>query len=151
MKLNVIRTQWGFKPAYEADLEALRKIPIGQERQCDITMPRNIKFHRKFFGLLNIVFDNMDTPALFKTPTGQTIEIKSVDDLLWHVKMQTGHYEQKVTLGGRIVFEAKSISFASMGEDEFEKFYSATIDVILKYFLECDKEDLIEMVVSEFA
>jgi hypothetical protein len=151
MEIYLTRTPIGLKPAYDADLEKMRKVKMGDTVKVELTMPRNVKFHRKFFGLLNIVFDNMQTPAIFQTPTGQEIEIKSVNDLLWHVKMQTGHYEQKVTLGGKIVFEAKSISFASMGEDEFEKFYSDTIDVILKYFLECDKKDLIEMVISDFA
>lgn len=150
MKLHVVRTQWGLKPAHESDLELLRKIPIGEERAVEITMPRNLKFHRKFFGLLSIVFDNMQTPAIFKTATGQEIEIRSVDDLLWHIKMQLGHYEQKMTLGGKIIFEAKSISFAKMDNVAFEKFYNSAIDVILKYFLDCEKDELIEMVLLEF-
>lgn len=151
MKLNVVRTTWGLKAAFDEDFEKLKKIKVGEQRQVELTMPRNIRFHRKYFGLLKIVLDNLPSPAIFETPSGQVIEIKTTDDLLWHCKMQTGHYEQKVTLGGKIIFEPKSISFAAMGEDEFEKFYSDTIDVLLKYFIQCDREELIEQVLLEFA
>ena len=44
-----------------------------------------------------------------------------------------GYFDATYRLDGDVRIEAKSISFASMSEDEFEKLYSATIDVILKH------------------
>jgi len=149
MKINVVRTTWGFAPAFDEDREALKKIGIGEQRQVELTVPRNVKFHRKYFGLLKIVFDNMPS-HIFRTATGQEFEIKSVDSLLWQIKMQLGYFEEKMTLGGRIIYEAKSISFAKMDNAQFEKFYSDSIDIILKYFIDCEKEDLVQMVISEF-
>lgn len=151
MEIFLTRTPIGFKPSYDEDLERLRKVKMGDTVKVELTMPRNIKFHRKYFGLLSIVLDNMDTPAIFKTSTGQEIEVKTVEDLLWHIKFQLGYFEQKITLGGKIVFEPKSIAFHKMDEAEFEVFYNRSIDVILKYFLDCKKEDLIEQVLLEFA
>lgn len=151
MEILLTRTPAGLKPAYDADLEKLRKVKMGDTVKVALTMPRNIKFHRKYFGLLSIVLDNMDTPATLKTSNGQIIEVRTVEDLLWHIKFQLGHFEQKITLGGKIVFEPKSIAFHKMDEAEFEDFYNKSIDVILKYFLDCKKEDLVEQVLIEFA
>jgi len=80
------------------------------------------------------------------------LDVKTTDDILWHIKMQTGHYEKKVTMGGKVTFEAKSISFSKMDEAQFQAFYDRAIDVVLKYFLVgVNKEDLEEIIVHEFA
>ena len=149
MEVNVVRTTWGFAPAFDEDKEALKKIKVGEQRQIKLTMPRNVKFHRKFWGLLSVVFENM-TSYHFKTASGQEFEIKNTTDLCWHVKMQQGLYEQRMSLGGKIIYEAKSISFAKMDNAEFETFYNNSVDVLLKYFIDCEKEDLLNMVLTEF-
>jgi hypothetical protein len=93
------------------------------------------------------VYDNLPEEIPARMPDGEPIQIRSRKELLWHIKMQIGHYEQKVTLGGRVTYEAKSISFAAMDEAEFEEFYNAAIDVVLKYFLpETNREELTEII-----
>jgi hypothetical protein len=138
-------------PAYEGDQEVIKKMKHGEVYKGKLSLPRNIKFHKKFFALLGIVFENLPHDFAIKTEAGQEIEIKDTDSLLWHIKMQMGYHEEKVTLGGRITYEAKSISFASMDEIEFQEFYSKAIDVILKYFLKgANKEELEQVVILEF-
>ena len=139
------------KPYDRTDAELLAKMREGEPYRVKVSMPRNLKFHKKFFALLALVFDNLPEEIPAKLPDGQAVEIRSIDDLLWHIKMQTGHYEQKVTLGGRVTYEAKSISFSAMDEAEFSDFYNRAVNVILKYFLsETNAEELEEMIAVSF-
>jgi hypothetical protein len=147
MEFYAIQKNGILKPAYPEDSEKAHKMRSGEVYRVRVSMPRNVKFHRKFFTLINLVFDNLPEEIPARMPDGEPIQIRSRKDLLWHIKMQIGHYEQKVTLGGRVTYEAKSISFAAMDEAEFEEFYNAAIDVILKYFLpETNREELTEII-----
>ena len=65
--------------------------------------------------------------------------------------MQVGYYEKKVTLGGRITYEAKSTRFSAMDEAQFQEYYDRAVDVILKYFLpETNREELEEIILMTF-
>lgn len=44
-------------PAEEKDREQIVKLPHNQMLRAKITMPRNPKFHRKYFALLQMAFD----------------------------------------------------------------------------------------------
>lgn len=151
LELYLQNTLDGFKVIYPEDLEKKKSLTLGDTYKVVVSNPRNVKFHRKFFALLAIVMDNLPHDFKITTVNGQELEVKTIEDLLWHIKMQTGHHERKVTLGGRVTFEAKSISFAKMDEAQFQEFYSAAIDVILKYFLVgANREDLEDVIVHEF-
>lgn len=133
------------------DLEVIKKMKHGERYRAKVTLPRNVKFHRKFFALLNLVFESLPDSRIVNEETGLVVPIKTIESLLWHIKMQMGHYEQKLTLGGVITYETKSISFAVMDENEFNDFYSRAMDVILIYFLVgADREELQEMVILNF-
>ena len=148
-EIFIVPTITGFICSTDADVEVKRKFKLGEPIKAVVSKPRKIRFHNKFFKLLQIVHENL--PESQWTLNGsEIIEIRTVKDLLWHVKMQAGHYERKVTLGGKIVYEAKSINFGAMDEIEFNNFYDAAIDIIIKYFLPVDRQDLIDMVAQEF-
>jgi len=147
MKFHVIRDKSGhfLRPADPKDADAIRQMRPGEIYRAEVKMPRNVKFHRKFFSMLHLVFENIPEGHTLTTPDGQELRIRSVDDLLWHIKMQLGHYEQRVTMGGRVTYEAKSISFGAMDEAEFSAFYDGAIAVVLKYILPgVDRRDLEE-------
>ena len=151
MEFFAVKKMGILKPYDRTDAELLAKMREGEPYRVKVSMPRNLKFHKKFFALLALVFDNLPEEIPAKLPDGQAVEIRSIDDLLWHIKMQTGHYEQKVTLGGRVTYEAKSISFSAMDEAEFSDFYNRAVNVILKYFLsETNEEELEEMIAVSF-
>ena len=151
MEFFAVKKMGILKPYDRTDAELLAKMREGEPYRVKVSMPRNLKFHKKFFALLALVFDNLPEEIPAKLPDGQAVEIRSIDDLLWHIKMQTGHYEQKVTLGGRVTYEAKSISFSAMDEAEFSDFYNRAVNVILKYFLsETNAEELEEMIAVSF-
>ena len=152
MKLFLIKSKTGtLAPVHDDDREKLKKWPAGEMLQCSVTVPRNVGFHRKYFAMLQLVFDNL--PETKWKVGNNKVEIRTVDELLWHVKFQAGHYEQKMTLGGKIVYEPKSISFAAMDDESFQEFYQRSLDVICKYFLplsEKEREEFEKHLITEF-
>ena len=125
------------QPASEADAVLLTKIKTGEVVKLKLTRPRNYLFHKKFFALLNFAFDYWE-PSHFETEQcmedGSSILIeKNFDSFRKDVNVLAGYCDATYRLNGDTRIEAKSISFGSMSEDEFEKLYSACIDVILKH------------------
>ena len=47
-----------FTPAQDSDYEMAKNIKAGDTYKFKFSKPRNIKFHRKFFALINLVFQN---------------------------------------------------------------------------------------------
>lgn len=138
-------------PSTADDADKIGKMKPGSVYKAKVTMPRNVRFHQKYFVLLDLVFSSLPEGFCLETPDGQKVPVRSVDDLLWHIKMQLGHYEKKVTIGGRVTYQAKSISFGKMDNAAFDKFYSESIDIILKYFLVgVNREELEEEVIFRF-
>ena len=115
-------------PDDDATVDQLKKLKAGDVVLVDYKRPRNVKFHRKFQALVNLVYDNQD-------------KYTNREALLTELKLQVGHYEEHITLGGKVIFRPKSIAFASMDEDEFSTFYSSVVDVVLRHFLTGMDED----------
>ena len=115
-------------------------IKVGEVVSCEIKRPRNYKFHKKFFSLLNYAFSiwEPETVNLDNTPVG-----KNFDHFRDNITILAGYYEAVMGVDGEAHLKAKSISFGKMGEDEFASLYSKTIDVILKHILvNYTREDL---------
>ena len=110
-----------FKVAHNSDYEKIKKLKVGEEYQCEIKQPRNLKFHRKFFALINLLFENQE-------------QYSNIERLRKDLIIEAGFYDEWADLHGEIHKEAKSISFASMKEHEFNDLYNRVIDVIVKYF-----------------
>lgn len=139
-------------PSTGSDADKIAKLTAGEEYKIKPVKPRNPRFHRKYFKLLDIVYNNLPEGFSIITPAGQEVKVRSKDDLLWHIKMQAGHYEQRVTMGGRITYDALSIDFYSMDDASFSDFYNTSIDIILKHFLKgAKRRELEEMVILEFS
>ena len=122
-----------FIPASENDAELLSKVKVGETVRLTLVRPRNIRFHRKFFALINLAFDYWEPPKhgegsawAEKMPIERNVERFRKD-----VTIMAGYYDATYRLNGDVRFEAKSISFGSMSEDDFEKLYSKVIDVII--------------------
>lgn len=128
----------GLVPVYDSDYEAKRQLKEGDNVLCTITRPRNYEFHKKFFALVRLAYDNLPERL------HQMLSIRSEEDMLDCIKidlnMYTEHYH-----GGRKVLKLGSISFAAMDQTEFERFYNRTITIILnKYLKGTDRQDLVE-------
>jgi hypothetical protein len=130
-----------FLPATEADKDELERLAFGEVYTAEFRKMRNWRFHRKFFALLGIAFDNMADDVR------ERCNINTIDGMLIHLKITLGHYDLMVTLDGQPIYQPKSISFAAMDQLEFEKFYQRTIDVVIsQYTVGMDQRRLEQMV-----
>ena len=109
---------------------------------------RNGPFFRKWWDLVNFAFENWEPPNVENLEyKGQPVQ-KSMERFRKEVTILAGHFDVTVDYKGSIRKEAKSISFASMSEDEFARFFSATIDAILLHFLNGYDRETLERVLS---
>lgn len=103
----------------------------GEIAQAEMTIPRNGKFHRKFFALLTVGFDAWEPDRKRKSYKGRVVA-KNFEQFREDITILAGYYEQTFDLRGRLKLKAKSISFANMDDVEFELLYSAVVDVLLR-------------------
>lgn len=136
MQITLIKTLSGFKLAYNSDHEMAKKIPLNEPIVYDWKKPRNYKFHKKFFALLNLVYENQE-------------QYNNINDLRGELTIEAGFYDVTYTLWGEKKKKPKSISFTSMDEAEFSDLYSRIIDVVVKW-LGVDKEDILTEIEQYF-
>lgn len=131
------RSVAGLVPADAAAQERFEALRVGDVVRCKPTKMRNEKFHRKFFALLNLCLKNAD---------GWTDE-----SLFDYLKIQTGHFTPMTfpAAPGYVFRKPKSISWASMDAVDFEKFFNAAINVMLKdvvpHIPEAELRDAVEL------
>jgi hypothetical protein len=135
MKINCRKLNGALVPVDEPDREALKKVKTGQTVTVEMKKPRNPHFHRKYFALLGLVFDNQE-------------KYESFAYFLNEIKFRIGHVDQFI-IDGKMVFQPRSISFAAMDDYAFADFYSKTIDVILKHFIPAWSADEIDRLVNQ--
>jgi hypothetical protein len=133
MNVNFVKTApQTYKPAEPETEEWDRKTKIGQVVSGDFKRVRNPGFHRKYFALLNIGFDNWEPPAIEGLDADLKIE-KNFDRFRKDIIILCGFYERHFRIDGSVRVEPKSISFASMDDAEFQNLYSKTIDILIKH------------------
>lgn len=114
----VLRKELFGLTATDEESEAfMRGVKLGQCIEVKPRKPRNIGHHRKFFGLLNLVFENQEI-------------YPSLDVLLDAVKIGIGH-AYSVQVGKQTYLVPKSIDFASLDQVAFEGFYNRAVDWLL--------------------
>ena len=118
MKLYVRNTLSGLVPLYSSDLEEKRKLKLGEDYEVTIKRPRNIRFHKLFFALLNIGYENTQLDMPFDTYRKYAV-------------MKAGFVRTYATPSGAY-FEPESIAFSNMDEDTFREVYDRVLDVIIK-------------------
>lgn len=138
MKIYCRVTDLGLVPKYDSDLDEKHRLPIGIDVLCEITRPRNYEFHKKFFALIRLTFDNLPERI------HHMLNVRSEEDLLTCIKLDLG-LATTIYHGGREIVKPGSISFAAMDNDEFERFYNRALDLILsKYLRGATREQIAE-------
>lgn len=133
-------TDIGLIPMYDSDLDEKHRLRIGDNVLCTIKRPRNYDFHKKYWALLRLTVANL--PHLIQ----QQMQIFTEEDLLDCLKIDLGLFTIRWH-GGRQIVKTGSISFAKMDNTEFEKFFSRSVDAILRIYLRgTDRQALIEEV-----
>jgi hypothetical protein len=110
-----------FLPSHDSDYETLKKIKVGVTVSCEIKQPRNIGFHRKFFALINLVFENQEY-------------YENIDHLRKELTKAAGYYDTYHNHKGTLCYEARSIKFGSMKQEEFEVLYQRFLDKVEEIF-----------------
>lgn len=103
----------------------------GEISFLDFIIPRNPKFHRKLFALLDVGYDCWEPTRKHKSYKGIAIE-KNREQFREDITIMAGYYTQTFDLKGRMVIRAKSISFSKMDDAEFEGLYQAVVTVLLR-------------------
>lgn len=143
MKLNLLNTPHGLVPMYDRDFDEKKKLKPGTIYAAEIKVPRNYQFLKKFFALINAGYSLLPE----RTQNG----FRSVDGFRQYVTVAAGYYD--VFFSPRLqefVEIPKSISFASMSEDEFSDCYNAIKDVIWGILGDRVTEDVFNNVLSNF-
>jgi Protein of unknown function (DUF1367). len=117
MELYCRNTLTGLVPLYPSDQDEKRKLKLGQDYKVEITNPRNLGFHKKFMALINVGCENSKLNMPF-------------DTYRRFMTIKAGYFKAYQTAKG-MYYEAMSISFASMEQDEFEEVYSRVLDKII--------------------
>lgn len=138
MELLVVKTINGLlKPAFDEDKEKFSQFPKDGYFEIKYTKRRNIKFHRKFFALLKIAYENQS-------------DYRLMEDLRRDLIITSGHYEEVVNaITGEVYKIAKSISFHNMDDTEFTLIYNDVKEVIVKW-LGIDNDTLTDEVAQYF-
>ena len=124
------RTLTGLRPTDAIGGEALERVPLNEDVKVEITRPRRIKFHRKFFALLNAVFAHQSTYATMNTFRAA-------------IEVALGFGETIKLPDGRTIIIPKSISFASLDQAEFEQLFDRAVELIVTRIIPgLDSDDL---------
>lgn len=124
MEIHLVRTSLGLQAYSDEDYEQLRTIKVGSIVKAKIVMPRNVKFHRKFFSMIRAAWDCLTER--------QRENLRSVDNFREQLLITSGFSEPLYDINGeRFLERAQSISFAKMDEPAFNKVYNRVLDTIL--------------------
>lgn len=123
MEIWLHRTIHGLAAQDDAARAYLRKLKLGDVVKCEVIRPRSVKYHRRFFGMLNTVWQACG-------------DWQTVDDLLVELKFRAGLVDRQRVIDkatGEVLAEIikpRSISFAAMSDDEFREFVDRCIKII---------------------
>lgn len=134
-----------FAPADELSSEIMEKFKANGVYKAELTQPRNTSYHRKFFSLLNLAYDNYEQPEVFH---GDVRVYKSFERFREEVTISCGHWELELNKRNNVVQKARSISFAKMDQTAFEELFSMAITVIMNEYLTYYSEDDMNVLVN---
>lgn len=124
-------------PASDNDKVKFAKIGQGEIVQVEFDRKRNTLFHRKFFALLNIGFENQDTFDLF-------------DIYREYVLIGVGFCYIFIRPDGQPNYKAKSISYENLPDNnDFEKVYNDAVSFIANQ-LSLTNDELTIEILSNF-
>lgn len=121
-------------PANDVDYEIINKIRNGQLCLAKIVQPRNPKFHRRFFALLNFGYEYWNPEPI--EIDGQVIEAeKNFERFRKDILIVSGFRTMVVNIKNEVRYEAESISFANMDETRFNEVYQLVFNTIWRLVL----------------
>ncbi|MDK7759464.1 DUF1367 family protein [Providencia rettgeri] len=131
MEIEMVKCANGiFAPAFEHDLPRLTKFKNGEMYSLNIKVSRNPAFHRKMFAFFKFCFEHWcaDNAGLdCMDEASQFLEFRQ------NLTILAGFYYTVTTIKGEVRVRAKSLAYANMDSDEFERCYKAMINAAIKH------------------
>lgn len=145
MRTTILSTDRGICGATPADDAAWRKLKArmlklkskpGQWLRIEFSTPRHLKHHRKLFALLQLIAENSEV-------------YDSAEKALVAVKLCTGYADPLIhPETGEVLMLPRSISFESMGQEDFDAFYDAALKAICAHIVphlrEADRDRILD-------
>lgn len=123
-------------PVNDMELEKLNRFKSGEQYQVEIKLTRNPHFHRKVFAFFNFCFEHWSSDMEFVSESMQ------FDLFRQNLTVLAGFHNQFHKIGGGIRIEAKSLSFSSMTQEEFEECYNALIQAAMNHIFDGSDQDI---------
>ena len=134
----LFRKDFGCLRAADARAEQfMGRVKFGDVVLLEARRPRNVAHHRKFFAMLQKVFENQ-------------LHYKDVEEILVAFKFAIGHTKKIKTARG-IIEVPLSISFAAMDQDQFNEFYDKAVDFVCAEVIPGLKKEELAKELMEFA
>lgn len=130
-EIRLMRTSSGaLVPMDDEEAAKIKRIKAGSVVTATLVQMRNGKFFRKWWALAKFAFDIWADTVPAEEYKG--VEVKpEFERFRKDLTIMAGYYRPVFDARNQMHLEAESISWASMDEDKFERFYSQTINVIL--------------------
>ena len=116
MEILLVKTAFGLKPIDDENIRRLKGIEEGEIVKAEYTKKRNIKFHKKYFALIKMMWEN------------DSLDL-TIERYRKEIEMAAGYFESYIGIEGKIVKEPRSISFNKMQEDEFEVLFQDILQI----------------------
>lgn len=145
MKVSVIKQPGGtLVPASDIEAERLTRFKTGEMFEIEIKNSRNLQFHKKVFAFFNFCFEHWQGEREFLSPTAQ------FDVFRANLTVLAGYYHELINLKGEVRIEAKSLSFGSMSQEEFEECYHALVNAACKHIFHDASKEVEDRLLSFF-
>ena len=116
-------------PADDRAAEQMQKLKTGEVYPVEAKRTRNPHFHGKVFAFLNYCFEHW---CADKTHFANMSEPAQFDAFRKELTIMAGYFVVTYNINGGTHVEAKSLSYGSMSQDEFEDLYNALINAAIK-------------------
>ncbi len=118
------------EPADDRAKETLARVKDGDYVLVEVRRLRNPKFHRLFFAMLQLIYENQS-------------RYRSVEQMLDAIKIYVGHYRTIRWRDGKEAYAPKSIAWSKFDETSFSVFYERVVDVVVTEIIpNVKREDL---------
>lgn len=123
MKLNIVKRPDGlFELLPENDYDKVVKMQPGEILEVRAEKVRSPLNHRRFFAMLNIVYENQN-------------HFKNIDSMRRWLICKSGRFREYTAPNGNKWYEHESMNYASMDEEAFAKLKQDVADVALAELL----------------
>lgn len=143
MEIKLLCTPQGLTPMYDEDYDEKRKLKIGKTYKANVSVPRNLEFHRKYFLLIRVAWEYMSER--------QREFFRSQESFRKTIEVAAGYFTPLYSVKRKEWVEApKSISFSSMDAGEFDELYNKVFDTLMQLvFKDITKEEF-ETILARF-